>query len=35
MFKLNELKKKHPEVVKESPMAIAAVLYIFIFLMHV
>lgn len=35
MYKLNQLKKKHPEVIKEGPMTVAAALYLFIFLMHV
>lgn len=34
MFKMNELKKKHPAVVKEGPMAVAALLYILIFLLY-
>jgi len=34
MFNMNELKKKHPGMVKETPMAVAALLYILVFVLH-
>lgn len=35
MFKTNELKKLHPTLVKNSPMAIATALYVTIFVANI